>query len=158
MCQFEYITDVDGDVSTFKDITECVHLPSINSVSPYSERHTLVEDLSETSCRYFRWNRLNASSILFGNAQMIWRCRSISSLLIVKPTAAALAAAEPLVYICPGTATQVTEEPEPCEIKKGLFSVHTSTPTILKASQSLRSKRSMLMSAALFAVFIITLC
>lgn len=38
---------------------------------------------------------------------MIWHCGSISSLLIVKPTAAALVAAEPRVYICPGTATQV---------------------------------------------------
>lgn len=105
MCQFEYITDADGDVSTYKDIAECVHSPSINSVSPYSERHTLVEDLSETSCHYFRWNRLNVCSILFGNAKIIWHCGSISSLLIVKPTAAALGAAEPLVYICPGAAT-----------------------------------------------------
>lgn len=110
MSQFEYITNVDGDVSTFKDITECVHLPSINSVSPYTERHTLVEDLSETSCHYFRWNRLNACSILFGNTKMIWHCGSISSLLIVKLTAAALVAAEPL--FTSGTATQVTEEPE----------------------------------------------
>lgn len=106
MCQFEYITDVDGDVSTFKDITECVHLSSTNSVSPYSERHVLVEDLSETSCHYFRWNRLNVCSILFGNTKMIWHRGSISSGLIVKPTAAALVAAEPLVYICPGAATQ----------------------------------------------------
>lgn len=75
---------------------------------------------------------------------MIWHCGSISLLLIVKPTAAALVAAEHLVYICPGTATQLTEEPEPCEIKRGLFSVHTS-PKILKASQSLGSERCMFM-------------
>lgn len=82
---------------------------------------------------------------LFGNTKMIWHCGSISPLLIVKPTAAALVAAEHLVYIRPGTATQVTEEPEPGEIKKGLFSIHTSTPKILKASQSLGSKRSTFM-------------
>lgn len=98
---------------------------------------------------------MKACSILFGNTKTIWHCGSISSLLIVNPTAAALAALNPL-FTSVLEQLRKTEEPEPCEIKKGLFSNHTALPKILRASQSLGSKRSMFMSGALFGVIIIT--
>lgn len=73
------------------------------------------------------------------------------ALLIWTPTAAALAAGGPLVYIFPGTARQVTGEPE-----RSMFSVHTFTPKVLKPPQSQGSKRRMFISAVLFALIIIT--
>lgn len=77
------------------------------------------------------------------------------ALLIWKLTAAALAAAEPRVYIFPGIARQVTEEPGSCETKR-IFSRFHSTPEIFKLSvTSLRSKQSRFISAAMFIILIV---